>query len=132
MPDMQVYVALSAPYPVFYVENSYYCFYNNIWYFGPSYNGPWYFVRIVPMQLRRFRPNEWRMLQNRARAYYRNPQWRHFIAQPVKKHYSYEHSKEYNRQQNNNQYSPNSSQYNGGYNNNQYHPQYNQYNRGGR
>ncbi|OSS42427.1 hypothetical protein DESAMIL20_1980 [Desulfurella amilsii] len=134
VPDVQAYIAETAPFPVFYVGNVYYSFYNNMWYFGPTYNGPWRFTRVIPMQLRRFHPNNWGMLQRQAHEYYRNPHWNHFIASPDKRYYKYEHSKEYNRFQNNHEHFPGNSQYNrGGYNNNnQYHPQYDQHNGYGR
>lgn len=121
MPDMGVYVAQSAPFPVFFVGNGYYCFYNNKWYFGSTYNGPWRYRRIVPLQLRKFHPQDWHILQSRAHEYYKNPHWKHFIAQPANN--EYEQGGYYK-----NEFHQNQNQYKRDYYN-QYHKYNNQYNR---
>ena len=80
LPTPGVYVGVGSSYPLFYYGNSYYYSYDNYWYNGPSYRGPWQPLRAPPPPpLRAFRPSDWNAYQARARGYYpANPNWRHF------------------------------------------------------
>lgn len=80
LPQLQVYAALGAPQPIFYLGQSYYYYYGNRWYAGPGYRGPWHPLAAPPPPLRGYRGRDWERYQERAREYYRQPDWRHFRA----------------------------------------------------
>ncbi len=119
VPQMQAYVAENSPFPVFYATGGYYLFRDNVWYIGPSYNGPWQYARVIPMQLRRFHAEQWHYWQEKAHEYHRRPNWNYFRPNIV------EHRKpiEHNQYPNNHQHYQN-NQYNNGYNNNDHYHQY--------
>jgi hypothetical protein len=79
LPSPGIYVGVGSSYPLFYYGSSYYYSYNNAWYYGPSYRGPWQPLRAPPPPLRSFRPGDWNAYQARARSHYpADPNWRHF------------------------------------------------------
>jgi hypothetical protein len=54
-PQLGFYAAIGVPYDLFLIDKRYYLNRDNVWYTGPSYNGPWVSVRYksLPWSLRR-------------------------------------------------------------------------------
>ncbi|MBF0225433.1 MAG: hypothetical protein HQK76_08275 [Desulfobacterales bacterium] len=54
-PSLGFYIAIGIPYDMFYIDNHYYMYRENMWYVAPNYNGPWgkTHYRHIPKGLRR-------------------------------------------------------------------------------
>lgn len=85
LPVPQIHVAYDSPYPIFHHEGRYYLHHEDIWYLGPSYNGPWTLIKgkQVPKNLRKFRRDDWGQYQREAAHHFRegrDDQHHHFYA----------------------------------------------------
>jgi len=73
LPTPQIHVAYDSPYPIFHHERNYYLHHDDIWYIGPSYNGPWSLIKgkQVPKGLRKFKKDNWGHYQREAAQRFR-------------------------------------------------------------
>jgi hypothetical protein len=69
MPEPQMYVAVGVPYDIYFVSGRYYYFYEDHWFWGPGYSGPWTYMRFesLPPGLRKFKVK--RLHEFREREY---------------------------------------------------------------
>lgn len=59
-------VAVGIPYDMFLISGRYYAFHDNVWYAGPSYNGPWGVVKYknLPPGLQKHRVENMRAFRD--------------------------------------------------------------------
>ena len=90
-PELGFYVAVGVPHNIVYIDDTYYLFWNNSWFRGPYFNGPWRFVwpRQLPFELRKhkferirfYRDEEYRRFQGghdqyRGRRFKPDKEWK--------------------------------------------------------
>lgn len=73
LPTPKIHVAYDSPYPIFHHEQHYYLHHENVWYLGPSHNGPWQLIKgkQVPKNLRKFKKDKWSHYQRDAARHFR-------------------------------------------------------------
>jgi hypothetical protein len=86
LPEPGIYVAAGTPYDIFFIRGRYYYFYEDNWFWGPGYGGPWTYVtyRTLPPGLRRYKVKQLREYREREYSVYRvegrNFNGKHFYA----------------------------------------------------
>jgi hypothetical protein len=68
LPGPRIYIAHGAPHRIFFNDDRYYLFHDDVWFVGPGYGGPWARIKIkqVPPGLRKFKARDWDGWQREA------------------------------------------------------------------
>jgi hypothetical protein len=87
MPEPQMYVAVGVPYDIYFVSGRYYYLYEDHWFWGPGYGGPWTYIAVekLPPGFRKFKVKQLHEFREREYRVYRaqGPKFRgtYFVAE---------------------------------------------------
>ena len=68
-----IFVAVGAPYDIFFFDARYYYFHAGYWFWGPGYNGPWILVQVhlLPPGLQKYKIEKIRLFRDREFKVYK-------------------------------------------------------------
>jgi hypothetical protein len=90
LPGPRIYIAFESPHHIFFHNDNYYLYDQDVWYVGQGYGGPWVRTQVkhLPPGLHKYRREQWHEYQRQAQSRYRNDddhQHRNFVGWKDKK-----------------------------------------------
>ena len=90
LPGPRVYIAFESPHQIFFHNDNYYLYDNDVWYVSQGYGGPWAHTHVkhLPPGLHKYRREQWHEYQRQAQPRYHKDddrQHRNFVGWKDKK-----------------------------------------------